>query len=187
MEEIQLYAIVATAIIVVVLAVYLGIRWNYRKSARNDIYLCVECFLRNLHELSFYHPKRHRSFSEYSNLYANLKRDRYKWYFNDEWKEYIDAFLVDYEKADAFIKAVSAYMGEDHYFSHSEYNACKPLADFDSFRSYVNQRFLKYVNKVILTSFSQEEQYIKQLESDFSDIPQRHNLIFVEEELKRNR
>lgn len=187
MEEIKIYTICAAAIVSIVLAVYILIRSHFRTVAKNDIYLCVEFFLRNLHELSFYHPQKHRSFIEYHNLYAQLKKNRYKWYFNDRWREYINTFLTDYEKADAFIKAFSAYMGEDHYFSHSEYIECKTLANFDSFRSYIDKHFMKHVNKVEMSSFSQKEQYIEQLDSDYSDIPQRHNLIFVAEELKRNK
>lgn len=158
MENIQMYAFGGAAIIIIVLAIYFGLRWNYRKNTREDIYLCIEYFIRNLHELSFYHPKIHRSFSEYSNLYASLKRDRHKWYFSEKWREFIDSFLTDFEKADTFIKTVSAYMGENHFFSHSEYLICKPLADFDSFKAYIDQRFLKVVNKVEMLSFSHENE-----------------------------
>lgn len=171
---------------IIIIADYV-IRWYYCRKVRQDIYLCVDFLLRNLHELSFYHPEEHNHFSEYADLYARLKRVRHKWYYNDYWTGYIDNFLIAYDETNAFIKGMSDYMGDSHYFAHSEYLKCKTLAHFDKFKKYIDREFIEYVNKKEPMSHLQEDKYLEIIDGDFSDIPQRHNIIFVEEELDKNK
>lgn len=188
MNSISLYITIFLCFVVLSFClIFLFLQWYHRKNTQKDIYTCIEYFIRHIHELAFYHPTKHRDFREYKHLYVRLKKERHKWYFNDKWKCYISDFLSDFEKADKLISVISAFMGEDHYFSHSEYLSCKQYADFTFLKKYIDERFLKSVNRNVPLSFLHKENYLEILYSDISDIPQRHNLIFVEEELRRNK
>lgn len=187
MEQLLVYCIAVGALLAIVFIGYVTAKWKFRQSAKHDIYLCVDFLLRNLHELAFYHPTKHNSFIEFNYLYAQLKKERHKWYFNDYWKDYVDEFLISFEETNAFIKEMATYMGEDHYFSHSEYLKCKQLAHFENYKKYIDDNFIKYVNTKEILSYIQVDKYLDIINSDFSDIPQRHNLTFVEEELEKNK
>lgn len=179
--------LITGGIIFAAFVINVAIKDYYWKRTRKDIYLCVDYFIRNMHEQSFYHPKKHIHYNEYAQLYYRLKKERYKWYFNDKKRESITYFLNIFERLDHFIGAIASYMSEDHYFAHSEFLKCKELASFKELESFFTHDFIKIVNKYEMCSYTQQEDYIKKLNSDLSVIPQTHNITFVKEELDKNK
>lgn len=175
------------AIAVVIFSAIFAIRAYYWKEALHGIYLTVDFFVRNLHEQSFYNPQKQSPLIDYQHIYNRLKKERNKWYFSGNSRETITRFLYAYDDADAFVKAVAKNMGEEHYFSHTEYLACRSLAKFDGFKEFIDQDFLVYVNNHVLSSLLSTDDYLKELDSNISDIPQKHNFIFIKKELERNK
>lgn len=187
-DQLIFYAIFSIIAVVVAIAATIAAIKNYFwKQALHDIYIVVEHFVRNLHEQSFYHPRKHPHFSEFTHVYYHLKKQRNKWYYSESRREAITRFLYAYDDANAFVTAVAKNMGEDHYFSHSEYLACRDLAKFEGLKEFIDQDFLVYVNNHVLSSLLSTEEYFKILDANISDIPQKHNMIFVKQELVRNK
>ena len=169
------------------LGIYYAIKAYYKRQAQQKVYLCIDYFVRHLHDQAFYHPRRHNYFKEYSPLYYELKSDRHSWYYDDDAKRFIDRFIDAYEMMDGFIRMFSTYMGEDHYFSHSEYRQCKMVSNFRVLMPFIDGDFLSYVNKTVPDSLSSTGKYKEILGMSLSDLPQRHNLIFVHKELRDNK
>lgn len=187
MNTLNIILISILGLLVSVVSALVAIKSYYWKQALHDIYLTIEYFIRNLHEQSFYHPRKHQRFTEFNHVYFHLKKSRSKWYFSDTKRDIITRFLQVFEVADNYINAVAMNMGEDHYFSHTEYLKCRDMAKFDGFKEFIDQDFLVYVNNNVLSSFLSTDDYIKELDANISDIPQKHNLIFVKKELQRNK
>lgn len=174
-------AVLLTIIIVWVIKSYMWRRAIHR------IYLCIDYFVRNLHEQTFYHPINHNAFVEYADLYTELKGKRHKWYFSEERSQRITEFLQTFEQINEYIGKMSQYMGEDHYFAHSEFLKCKEYTKFEGVKDFIDNIFLKYVNKKEPASLSTIGKYYEELDCDISNIAQKHNSIFVENELKQNK
>lgn len=173
--------VLLTIIIVWVIKSYMWRRAIHR------IYLCIDYFVRNLHEQTFYHPINHNAFVEYADLYTELKGKRHKWYFSEERRNRITEFINTFDQINEYIGKMSKYMGEDHYFAHSEFLKCKEYAKFEGIKVFIDNKFLKYVNKKEPASLSTIGKYYEELDCDISNIAQKHNSIFVENELKQNK
>jgi DNA helicase-4 len=178
---------IIVSILIVVCSFTLATILYHNRKAKVNVYLCYEFFVRNLHEEELYIPENNSEYQKHKQTYYHLKSIRDKWYFTGNTRDYISDFLVIVESMEEFINAVSQYMGEDHYFSHSEFLNCKKLADFAKLESYVDDDFLKYANQYELKSFSQLDKYLNILHSDISVVAQNHNLRFVKEELEANK
>ena len=74
------YPEVPATVIVIIAAIiaYLLLRWLLGRSMRRNVYLCIDHFIRNCHEQSFYSPT-HNEFSEYVPLYKKLNRRKTGW------------------------------------------------------------------------------------------------------------
>ncbi|MCR5314387.1 MAG: UvrD-helicase domain-containing protein [Bacteroidaceae bacterium] len=185
-QKLALALAILTAIPLTIIIVW-GIKSYMWKRAIHRIYLCIDYFVRNLHEQKFYHPTTHNAFVEYADLYTELKGKRHKWYFSNNRRDTISRFLDAFNKLNDFIGEMSMYMGEDHYFAHSEFLVCKKNALFDGLHPFIDNKFLKYVNKKETASYLTTKEYLDELNRDISDIPQIHNVKFVERELESNK
>ena len=185
-QKLALALAILAAIPLTIIIVW-GIRCYMWKRAIHRIYLCIDYFVRNLHEQTFYHPTNHNSFLEYEDLYKELNDKRHKWYFSEKRCQRITEFLQTFEQINEYIGNMSQYMGENHYFAHSEFLKCKEYAQFEGIKHFIDNKFLKYVNKKEPASFLTTEKYFDELDRDISDIAQTHNVIFVENELKQNK
>lgn len=173
--------------IILAICLYHVIRWLKGRSMRRKVYLCIDHFIRNCHEQNFYAPS-HNEYSEYALLYKKLNRHKAAWYYTPTDKSFIEDFLGWFEKVDSFIGKVSAFMPDDHYFAHSEFLSCVDGIDFiEATKPFLIYEFQTYVNKVVPESLSTIDKYKRELERGFSDIPQTHNVKFVQEELERNK
>ncbi len=167
--------------------IYFFIRWFMGRKMRHQVYLCVDYFIRNSHEQAFYSPTR-TEFSEYISLFKKINRTKNAWYYDEMDKKFAKKFVFWFEKVDTFISRVSQYMSEDHYFSHSEFLSCSEGIKFElTTAGFLDYEFLQYVNKVVPESLSSTAKYKNELERGYSDIPQKHNNVFIQEELKRNK
>lgn len=180
-----IFVIVAAGVAIV--SALAAIKSYFWKQALHDMYIVVDYFVRNLHKQSFYHPIKHPDFSDYLSVYYQLKKIRSKWYFSEGKREKITRFLYAYDDANAFVTAVAKNMDEEHYFSHSEYLSCRDLAKFEGLREFIDENFLVYVNNHVPSSLLSTSDYLKELDANISDIPQKHNLVFVKKELERNK
>lgn len=173
--------------IILAICLYHVIRWLKGRSMRRKVYLCIDHFIRNCHEQNFYAPS-HNEYSEYALLYKKFNRHKAAWYYTPTDKSFIEDFLGWFEKVDSFIGKVSAFMPDDHYFAHSEFLSCVDGIDFiEATKPFLIYEFQTYVNKVVPESLSTIDKYKRELERGFSDIPQTHNVKFVQEELERNK
>ena len=179
--------IIAVGVVVIAAILFFTTRWLLGRSMRRKVYLCIDFYIRNSHEQSFYAPT-HKEFSEYAPLYKKLNRQKTAWYYSTTNKSFVDDFLGWFEKVDAFIGKVSEFMPDDHYFSHSEFLSCVGGLDISEVtKPFLTYEFLTYVNKEVPESLSTIDKYKRELERGFSDIPQTHNVAFVKEELERNK
>ena len=173
--------------IILVICLYHVIRWLKGRGMRRKVYMCIDFYIRNSHEQSFYAPT-HKEFIEYSPLYKKLYRHKAAWYYTSTDRSFIEDFLGWFEKVDSFIGKVSEFMPDDHYFAHSEFLSCVDGIDFlEATKSFLTYEFQTYVNKVVPESLSTVDKYKRELERGFSDIPQTHNIKFVQEELESNK
>ena len=188
-ESIKEYPEVLATVIVMVVAIiaFLLLRWLLGRSMRRKVYLCIDHFIRNCHEQSFYSPNNNE-FSEYAPLYKKLNRHKAAWYYTSTDKSFIKDFLGWFVKVDSFIGKVSEFMPDDHYFAYSEFISCVDGIDFSqSTLPFLTSEYLSYVHKVVPKSLSTIDKYKVELERGFSDIPQTHNVKFAQDELERNR
>lgn len=185
-DNILLISIVTVVIIVTI--VYFLLRTYLWRKTRYGIYLCVEFFVRNSHEKTFYDPKSHREYTEFHPLFKKIKQNRAAWYLGQQGKETVESFLSWFDLVDTFVGRISSFMGEDHYFAHSEFLSCMEGIDLHkTTKPFLTDEFLVYVNKKVPESLISIDKYLNELGRGFSDIPQNHNTKFVEEELKRNK
>lgn len=156
-----------------------------RRRYYHKIYECIDYFIRNSHELTFY---TNNAFSEYEHLFIKCKSHRNSWFFGESEKYYIEKFLFWFDEVQTFKERMFSFMGEEHYFAHSEFLKCvEELNIEENTEFFLNNQFLKYVNKVIPESYLDLEKYKRALSIGFSDIPQKHNEKFVQEELANNK
>lgn len=183
----NLYAQIIGFILIIGLLIFL-LKVYLMKKMRHGIFLCVEYFIRNCHDVSFYNPQNHSRFYEYEKLFKFVKKNQFAWYLNNDSRSLASSFLVWYDTMDGFIQKMSSFMHEEHYFAHSEYLQCIKNINFDRItQQFLTEEFLKYANKKVSESFISIEKYESELKSGFSDIAQKHNKIFVKEELVKNK
>lgn len=185
-QEYQTELLVIGGLVLIVILFYMS-RWLLGRAMRRKVYLCIDHFIRNCHEQSFYAPT-HNEYSEYAPLYKKLYRQKAAWYYNSDDKSFLNDFLGWFEKTNSFIGKIAEYMPDDHYFAHSEFLSCIDGIDIlETTKSFLTYEFQTYVNKVVPESLSTTEKYKRELERGFSDIPQTHNVKFVQEELEKNK
>ena len=163
-------------------------RWHHGRRMRRKVFLCVDYFVRNCHEQSFYSPA-HKDFAEYMPLCKRLNRVKSAWWYYDmESREFIGKFLSWFDTVDSFIERMSSFMSDTHYFAHSEFLSCMDGIDIENTTIWLlTDEFLSYVNKTVPESLSSIDKYKREVQIGFSDIPQTHNIIFVKEELEKNK
>lgn len=179
--------LVAAAFIVALLKLYNVLKSLLEKNMRKKVFLCVDFFIRNCHEQSFY-KNRSKIYDNYVALYKELNSNQTAWYYSEENRKFINDFLRWFDSFDSFTRKISEFMPENHYFSHSEFLSCIEGIDlYEVSKPFMNYEFLKYVNKNVPGSLRNIDEYKRELERGFSDIPQTHNVTFVEEELEHNK
>lgn len=179
--------ILLVGIVIIGLVLYNILRWYLGRRMRHKVFLCVDYFVRNCHEQSFYAPT-HKEFTEYLSLYKKLNRRKSAWYYNTDNRYFIEKFLSWFTMVDTFIGRMSAFMSDDHYFAHSEFLTCIEGMDIEKTTThFLSWEFLTYINKTIPDSLSDIDKYKRELQRGFSDVPQTHNVIFVKEELEKNK
>lgn len=184
-EEYPIPVAAVASIAVLVIAFFL-LRWSLGRSMRHQVFLCVDYFIRHCHEQGFYQPS-HNEYTEYSALFKKLNRRQDAWYYDEYNRDFIKKFLSWFVLVDTFIGRVSGFMAADHYFAHSEYLSCIDEMEFEKTTScFLYDEFLGYVNKKVPESLSTLSKYQREIERGFSDIPQTHNNIFIQDELRRN-
>lgn len=176
------------AFIAIMTAIGFGLlKWILGRTMRHKVFLCIDYFIRNSHEQRFYMPP-HSEYSEFMDLFKKLNRTKNAWYYSDIDRRFANTFVYWFEKVDTFIGKVSKFMSPDHYFSHSEFLSCLEGDKFEvTTKGFLTYEFLVYVNKEVPESLSSTDKYKMELERGYSDIPQTHNNIFIQEELKRNK
>lgn len=185
-DDNQVLLIIVGSLVLAVILFFM-IKWWLRKRLINQVYLCVDYFIRNCHSLEFFTPP-HSTFSEYAPFRKKLNRKKSAWYFTNSDKTYIENFCSWYDDADSFICKVSVFMPDHHYFSHSEFLTCvEGLNLEDTTKKFLTYDFLSYINKKVPDSYTSIKRYENELKRGFSDIPQAHNASFIQEELERNK
>lgn len=169
------------------IAVYLILETALWLKARKRMYLAIEFFCRKCNDVFFYKPGVHENYKEFKKEYALIREKRNKWYFNKKRKDTISSFINLYEMMDEFIHEMSKYMGEDHYFAHSEYVSIIEKYSFkEHVEPFLTESFMDIVNKNVSESFLKKEDYLKNLECLY-EVPQKHNTIFVKDELENQK
>ena len=180
----NIYVLVGIVAFLIITAIILITRTLLRRRYYHKIYECIDDFIRNSHERTFYN---NNAFSEYKHLFIKCKSHRNSWFFGESEKYYIEKFLFWFDEIQTFKERMLSFMGEEHYFAHSEFLKCvEELNIEENTEFFLNNQFLKYVNKVIPESYLDLEKYKRALSIGFSDIPQKHNDKFVQEELVNN-
>lgn len=172
-------------IALVCIIIYYLLRWHIGRSMRRSVYVCIDHFLRSCHEQSFYSPE-HMEYSEYIPLYKRLNARKNYVFYSHKNRVFLQGFLDWFDMVDSFIGRMSNHMYLDHYFAHSEFLAC--IKEFDLAKKtfpFLSYEFITYVNKKIPSSLSNLDKYKHEIEIGFSDIPQKHNVLFVKTELER--
>lgn len=183
------YPLVAAGLILIIVVVttYLLLRWFLGRRMRRHAYECVEYIVRNCHE-QFFYTNSDIDFVKYCSFYLKLNRHKSPWYYSGYNREFADSFCMWYQGIIKFKNRMSVFMSDNHYFSHSEYLSCVDGVNLsEATKQFLTHEFLSYVHKRIPDSLSSIKDYKRELERDFSDIPQVHNAKFVKEELERNK
>ncbi len=182
------YVIIGTVVVLAIVAAILCIRFILKSKYYHGVYECIDYFIRNCHDTAFYHPKSHVTFTEYETLFIKCKKHRDSWFLGTLGKIYIAKYLYWFDEVQTFIERMSSYMEENHYFAHSEYLVCLEGMNIEEDTEYfLSNQFLKYINEKIPESYLDLEKYRHALSIGFSDIPQKHNEKFVQEELAKNK
>ena len=71
--------IIAVGVVVIAAILFFTTRWLLGRSMRRKVYLCIDFYIRNSHEQSFYTPT-HKEFSEYAPLCKKLNRHKADFY-----------------------------------------------------------------------------------------------------------
>ena len=184
----NIYVIVSMVVILVIVTTILIMRFNLKRKYYRGIYECIDYFIRNCHDTAFYNPQNHATFTEYEALFVKCKKHRKSWFLGTRGKIYMEKYLYWFDEIQTFMERMSSFMSDDHYFAHSEFLKCmEELNIEENTEFFLNNQFLKYVNKVIPESYLDLEKYKRALSIGFSDIPQKHNEKFVQEELANNK
>lgn len=177
--------------VIAVLIVYAILRWCLGRCMRRKVFLCVEYFIRNCHSQDFYgsYPKE---FVEHISLYKKLNGRRASWYYKlyySKWnRDFLEEFLAWFEIANDFMGRMSLYMGDNHYFAHSEFLSCIEGVDLlKNLSKILKDEFLYYVHAKVPESLLSIKTYEYELSRGFSDVPKEHNVNFVREELIRQK
>lgn len=193
MEEVIQYIIdnqsivAGIAVMLALVILYYFLRWFLGRNMRRMVYICLDHFIRNCHEQSFYSPS-HNEYTEYLSLYKKLNARKTFLFYNQSNRTFLQNFLTWFDMVESFIGRMASYMSSDHYFAHSEFQSCLTDIDFEkTVCPFLTYEFLTYVNKVVPESLTNIDKYKHELERGFSDIPQTHNVIFVKEELERHK
>lgn len=185
-DENQVLLIIGGSLVLAVI-LFVRIKWLLRRRMYNQVYQCVDYFIRNCHSLVLFTPP-HTDFKEYSPFRKKLSRNKSAWYYTTSDKTYIDDFCSWFDIVDTFISKVSEFMPENHYFSYSEFLSCVEGLNMEAAtKPYLTYDFLSYINKKVPDSFTTLKRYENELKRGFSDIPQAHNASFIKEELERNK
>lgn len=188
MEELLKYQEVqiALGVILFLIILFFVIRWLCGRSMRREVYLCIEDFMRNCHEQDFYVPCR--KMEEHLSLYKKLNGRRKAWYYNKYHRAFLEHFLAWFDVAHEFTKRMSNYMGEYHYFAHSEYLSCIEGIDLvNNLFPLLEDDFIYYVHAKVPSSLLTVQLYKYEVSRRFSDVPHTHNIKFVNEELERQK
>ena len=184
----NIYVIIGAVAILITVASILIMRTFLRRKYYQDIYECVDYFIRNSHVPTFYSHDSSNAFSEYKELFTKCKSHRNSWFLGTLGKLYVEKYLYWFDEVQTFIERMSSFMGEEHYFAHSEYLSCLEGMTIEKDTEYfLTKHFLKYVNDKIPESYLDLDKYKHALSIGFSDIPQKHNEKFVQEELAKNK
>ena len=171
-------------ILIAIMVLIVLLRWQLGRIMRHKVYLCIDDFIRQCHEQTFYAPT-HAGYKEFTSLYKKLHRT---WYYKKSDKLFIRDFIKWFETADTFIKRMSAFMHDNHYFAHSEFLSCiKNLDISETTKPFLSNEFICYINKSNPNSLSSVDKYKEEIERGFTDVPQEHNVIFVKKELELNK
>ena len=184
----NIYVIVSMVVILVIVTNILIMRFILKRKYYRGIYECIDYFIRNCHDTAFYNPQNHATFTEYEALFVKCKKHRKSWFLGTGGKIYMEKYLYWFDEIQTFMERMSSFMSDDHYFAHSEFLKCmEELNIEENTEFFLNNQFLKYVNNVIPESYLDLEKYKRALSIGFSDIPQKHNEKFVQEELANNK
>jgi hypothetical protein len=184
----NIYVIVSMVVILVIVTTILIMRFILKRKYYRGIYECIDYFIRNCHDTAFYNPQNHATFTEYEALFVKCKKHRKSWFLGTGGKIYMEKYLYWFDEIQTFMERMSSFMSDDHYFAHSEFLKCmEELNIEENTEFFLNNQFLKYVNNVIPESYLDLEKYKRALSIGFSDIPQKHNEKFVQEELANNK
>ena len=184
----NIYVIIGMVASVSITATVFTMRFTLRRKYYHGIYECIDFFIRNCHDTTFYCPQTHETFTEYEGLFVKCKRHRNSWFLGIFGKIYMDKYLYWFDEIQTFIGRMSSFMSDDHYFAHSEFLKCMEGLNVKKNTEYfLNKQFLKYVNDKIPESYLDLDKYKHALSIGFSDIPQKHNEKFVQEELANNK
>lgn len=177
--------------VIAILIVYVLFRWYFGRYMRRKVFLCVEYFIRNCHSQDFYssYPKE---FVEHISLYKKLNGQKAAWYYKLCYSKgnrvFLENFLTWFEIANDFVGRMSLYMGDNHYFAHSEFMSCINGVDLQKgLTEILKDEFYYYVHAKVPSSLLSIQTYKYELSRGFSDIPQTHNVNFVREELIRQK
>lgn len=190
-EDYPLATIIGLSIILL-LIVYALLRWYLGRCMRRKVFRCVDYFIRNCHSQDFYGPS-HAEYREYIPYYKTLNRRKlawyYKLYYSKSNRDFLEQFLEWFKVANDFVGRISLYMGDNHHFAHSEFLSCIDGIDLQEnlFPLLDHNDFLPYIHKKEPASRLTIDNYKQEVGRGFSDVPQKHNTIFVEEELKRQK
>ena len=120
----NIYVIIGAVAILITVASILIMRTFLRRKYYQDIYECVDYFIRNSHVPTFYSHDSSNAFSEYKELFTKCKSHRNSWFLGTLGKLYVEKYLYWFDEVQTFIERMSSFMGEEHYFAHSEYLSC---------------------------------------------------------------
>lgn len=184
----NIYVIIGIMAILITVVTILTIRFILRNKYYHDIYVCIDYFIRNCHDTAFYCPQSHSTFREYEALFIKCRKHRNSWFLGDFGKNYLEKYLYWFDEIQTFIGRMSSFMSDDHYFAHSEFlKSIEGLNVEKNTEYFLSKQFLKYVNDKIPESYLDLEKYKHDLSLGFSDIPQKHNEKFVQDELDKNK
>lgn len=183
----NLYVQVIGFILIIGLLIF-SLKMYLMKKMQHGIFLCVEYFIRNCHDVAFYNPQKHCRFYEYEKLFQFVKKNQSAWYINKAGRSFAFSFLMWYDTVDNFIHRMSSFMHDEHYFAYSEFQECiRNVNIYKVTQQFLTEDFLIYVNKKVSESFISIEKYESELKFGFSDIVQKHNNMFVKNELINNK
>ena len=181
------YLLIGLAAIILLSIPILLLSYRLNRKVRGSIYECVDYFVRNCHDLDFY-ANCQDYITKFQPTFEKCKMQKTAWNFDLFGKALVNKFIVWYDETRTFITRVNSFMDEDHYFAHSELLSCLEGLDLEkNTKLFFTHSFHRYVNKNITEAFIDLDMYEREIQRDFAIIPQKHNQIFVKEELAKNK